>query len=70
MGLLPGTATIEIVPPDGFTIVEPKAINDDGVVVGFMSKPGRTEPHGFRFSVDDGTAIGRAVGERVLCSDR
>jgi hypothetical protein len=24
----------------------------------------------YRFSVEDGTAIGRAVGERVLCSDR
>ncbi len=24
----------------------------------------------YRFSVEDGTAIGRAVGEMVLCSDR
>jgi hypothetical protein len=51
---LPGQGTMEIIPPDGFTIVEPKSINDDGVVVGFMSKPGRTELHGFTFTVDGG----------------
>lgn len=51
---LPDQGTVEILPPDGFTIVEPKAINDDGVVVGFMSTPGRAERHGFRFTVEDG----------------
>lgn len=37
----------EIPMPAGFTSLEPAAINDDGLVVGRMTKDGGSEPHAF-----------------------